>query len=253
MTEEDPANDLGLAMVALKTRALDPRVVAGTLGTRFGMEATVAKTGEPYVLSIEGGEAYLMTVPIGLPRADFEAACARSWHWPGASAALAEHHAHAIVTVTSKKGTSRLEQALRLSRVVAAVAASENAAAVYWGAAGVVHEPADFIDEVASVSSEYVPVMLWVSLEPFVHKGRKHMATRGLEALGHAEVEAELEGPRADRLLEFLPDLIAFVVTSGEKLEDGHTIGGSAEEKFRVRVKKSLRGDAKVLFVAAGG
>lgn len=246
-------NDIGLAMVALKKRAFDPRAVATVLHERFGIEATVAKTDEPVVFSLEGAEAFVVTIPLPLPGPEIEAAAERSWHWPGAEIALSGHKAHAVVTVASPKAASRLDQTLRLTRVVAAVARSDNAAAVYWSSAGLVHEPADFLDEIESAGEDYVPVMLWVSLNPFKTKNRKHMATHGLKELGHLEIEAELEGLLADRLLEFLPDLIAYVVSSGARIEDGSTVGSSADEKFRIRIKKSLRGDEQVMFVAASG
>jgi hypothetical protein len=251
--DEDRENDVGLAMVALRRRALDPKAVVRSLRKRFGIEATVAKKDEPVVISLEDAEAYVVTLPLPLPARDMEAAAERSWHFPGAEVALSQHEAHAVVTVASRKGTGRLEQALRLTRVVAAIADGENAAAVYWGAAGLLHEPADFLDEIESAGPEYVPVMLWVSLTPFLVKKKKHMATRGLKELGRLEIEAELEGPFADRLLEFLPDLIAGVVLSEREVADGDTVGGSEKEKFKVRVRKSHRGDEKVLFISGRG
>jgi hypothetical protein len=246
-------NEIGLAMVALKKRALDPRAVAKALRERFGVEATVAKTGEPVVFSLEGAEAFVVTLPLPLPGKDMEEAAARSWHWPGASLALEGHRAHAVVTVASPGGTDRLEQALRLTRVVAAVASTEDATAVYWGSAGLLHDPADFLDEIERAGPDYVPVMLWVSVVPFFVKKRKHMATQGLKELGRPEIEVDLEAPLADRIVEFLPDLIAYLLSSGANIQDGDTVGGSATEKFRVRYRKSLRGDERVMSVAAGG
>src|SRR5258706_283226 len=81
---------------------------------------------------------------------------------------------------SSARGTPRLEQALRLTRFVAAVASTPNAKGIYWASAGLVHEPADLLDEIGSAGADYLPVMLWVSLNTFHVKKRRHVTTQGL-------------------------------------------------------------------------
>ena len=49
-----------------------------------------------------------------------------------------------------------------LTHLLAAVAAHVDAAGIYWGGGGLVHDPLVFLDEARSASPQKLPLHLWI-------------------------------------------------------------------------------------------
>jgi hypothetical protein len=189
-----------------------------------------------------------MSIPI--PKDDIEYACANSFLWPSAQETIKDHPAHLVVIATGTFA-SPAEEALWLSRAICAVSEEYDAAGIYWGHASVVHEPSTFRKLIgdAGVQMEKLPVPLWVGfLRAANEKGGVDVYTDGLDAFGVMECEVINSRRRPSEIIDLLSGLSAYLISKGNVIEDGNTVGGSAEEKIIARHAPSAIGrEGKVL------
>lgn len=174
----------------------------------------------------------LMHQPVPWP--DLEGPCREAWYWPEAARALRDHQSHVLVVLVPL-ASQRIDAALSLTRVVAAVAASSQAAGVLWGGGGLVHSPEPFVDVARKISRESLPLQLWVAFGVHGEEDGTHsLYTSGLEEFGHLEIEVAHSrlDPRA--LIDRVFGMVLYVLDKGVVLKDGETIGTSEDEKIEI-------------------
>jgi hypothetical protein len=234
-----------LAMVALSSERL-PAV--DTLRDAFAArqpeweEATA--TGENGVLffALDGEEtrAFVALMPMPIPWDDLEGPCATAWWWDEATEAMQSHTHHVVVSLLGGEGDP-VERHLVLTDLVATVTELTDAVGVYWGSGTVVHEPAAFRDAAADLTPDEVIPMLWIDLriEPLDAGGYRFFTT-GLAAFDQLEIEIDRFETDPDDLYEFLVSIVHYVLTSGNTIADGETIGRDADERIAATHEPSM-------------
>jgi hypothetical protein len=129
---------------------------------------------------------------------------------------------------------------LRLTAVVAALTQAARAPAVYWGAGTLVRSGQDFCEQASTATRERLPLWLWVDFR-VVREGddKLFFATTGMKALGHMEIEAVAPRASADYVLDRIFNAAHYLCDHGPVLLDGQTFGLSAQEKIRIRHRRS--------------
>jgi hypothetical protein len=257
--DEKKENGPTFAFVCLQeTTPPQPAALKASLAAWLKVPASTV--GEPEsttdanrrVTSIKIGEHTLM---IGLmdrpiPKPDIEYACANSFLWPNAAAELANHPAHLIVIATGKFATPAA-QALWLSRAICATSETYKAAGIYWGHASTVHEPKRFREFIrgASTEMEKLPIPAWIGfLRARNDAGGVDVYTDGLDVFGVMECEVINTKQPPGEVIGLLSGLSAYLITKGNVIADGNTVGGSEEEKIVARHSESAIGrEGKVL------
>ncbi len=199
--------------------------------------------------SVGGRTLMFAVMPMPVPQSEIDEAAQVSWLWPDAAKEVKAQKAHAIVT--GVPGGKAVEEALEVTRLLAAAAQASDCAGVYWGNGGMVHKPAFFIDGIKSFDGEEsLPGMLWVGL---IVSGRSAtgpftLTTRGLNAFGHKELEIIDTKMGIGDLRMMAYGLIDYLLMRGPVLKHGNTFGGSATEKYRVEhtTSKFRNGEAVV-------
>jgi len=80
-----------------------------------------------------------------------------------------------------------------------------------------------------------LPLYLWIDLRAGrTDSGKMAGFTRGLEALGHREFETEDSPEAPGELRERFIGLASYVLENGPVIQDGDTVGDSADHKIRV-------------------
>lgn len=239
----DNQRALALAMVLLSTpESPDPAAIeAATRDAPDGLAPFERTESDDESLTFSSGNlmAFVSLIPVVIPDGEASIAAEASWHWPDAAAAVDKHTAHLLVAVMG--GDDAVANHLALTRVVAGCL-GENAVAVYWGAAGIVHDPEEFKEMAASAGREELPVPYWVgvTVAPSDEKeGAVVAATRGLEALGFPEFEVHASEHPPEEVAEFLMMSSAYVLDSGARLSSGDTIGRTKKEQIAVTLAPS--------------
>jgi hypothetical protein len=188
-------------------------------------------------------------IPTPIPLDELTAPIAAAWYWPEALATLRPARAHAVVSARSEHATA-IELMFAITRVVAALASATDASlGVYLGGAGQVHKVEDFVSEASTATREQLPLYLWVKFE----LAEQSDDTISLFTTGMAQFELmEVEFPHSplepQSLMDRAFNIAHYLIEQGDVLSDGHTIGTSANEKFRVTHAASVRPDKQKVY-----
>jgi hypothetical protein len=169
------------------------------------------------------------------------AAAAADWYWPTAAPSLARCHGQILVGVLPDLG-ERVESALRLTMLAAAVAEAAQAEAVLWTAAGLAHASDAFATYARQMSRQDLPLYLWIDFHVHAEAdGTSALYTTGLTAFQSPEIEVygSRQEPRA--LVTRVYDIVHYLLVKGAVLHEGDTIGRSGEEKIEIHLGPSHR------------
>lgn len=191
-----------------------------------------------YTAAIPGGQFGLTHVPAALPKGDLEWLVDRAWHWNSAAATVERHIAHEICFAASSD-LDAIELGLLHSRIIAGLAATGGASAVYVGSASLVRDDVAYIDDLDNSSHDNLPLLSWVGFNPVNVDGWCAAFTTGLGDFGLLEVEMQSRRREWPDLFEFLANLAHYQLASGIQVGDGETVGRSDGERIVVRHVKS--------------
>jgi len=193
------------------------------------------------VFRLNGDLAAMSLLPQPIDWSKVAVACVRAWYWPEAVEALRNHVAYVLVAI-QPEGADRLQAALALTALTAAVACTTPAAGVYWSASGLVHAPDAFLAYTKQMTPSALPLLLWVSLQLSQEgDGSLSVYTTGLRSFHQREIEAH--GAHRDRqfLLDRVFDVVHYLLEKNPVLRHGETIGTTDEEKLPITIGPSKR------------
>ncbi len=162
-----------------------------------------------------------------------------SWLWPDAATDLARQKGHLIVSAgSSTEDASEVEVRKVLSQVVASVlATTEGALGVCWGISGQLVRRDLFIDLAREFLPAQTPLVLWVnfSVGPVDHdSGLSFGFTSGMHEIGLMDLVTSNASEPPGELRQRLINIAEYLLANGLVIENGHTVGESAEEHIRV-------------------
>jgi hypothetical protein len=197
------------------------------------------------VFRFEGETAAVSLLAESVPSAEVQRAAAAAWYWPAAAEAIAGSRAQVLVGVVPELG-DRLESALRLTKLAAAVAEAARAKGIFWAAAGLVHSPQALTGYAQQMSRQNLPLYVWIDFHVHAEPdGTTALYTTGLAAFQAPEIEVygSRREPRA--LIARVYDIVHYLLVKGAVLHEGDTIGRSGEEKMEIHLAPSRRDLAK--------
>ncbi len=237
---------LSLAMVALgdKPHISGAAIAKDLAATWPSLPKASELSQKDATLSFSLGQAIVAIgpMPAPIPWSDLEGPCATSWLWPKAAEELKKHQQHLIVTVMGEQPA--IERSKLLTQTIAATLATcPQAIGVYWGDATLVVSRELFREFAVEMLPEGIPLPIWVDFRVGPSEGGKMAGfTAGMQALGHMELETLNSPESPGDLRERLMDLCGYLLQNGPVIEDGHTVGHSADEKIRVVFSPSAFG-----------
>jgi Domain of unknown function (DUF4261) len=233
-----------IGMVALKSPSLPAAsAIASAFSRRCpnsSIDNDIDDKGGTFVFRLDGNMAAIYLLPVPIPWSDLEGPCATAWWWPDATERMKSHTAHAIVALMGDS-CDVIQRHIQLTHLVAAVAATADAAGVYWGSGTVVHEPQAFVEQSAGLSRDDVEPQLWIDMRLEQNDdGSYRYFTTGMASFGHLEIEIDRATLEPEEILEFCYAIINYILTSGNTVKHGETLGRSAEEKIKVTHESSM-------------
>ncbi|GAB6167248.1 hypothetical protein JCM19992_32480 [Thermostilla marina] len=180
-------------------------------------------------------------MPAPIPSEDIGGAAELArWYWPEAPETLAQHRAHWVVILLGGP-TDPIERAMKLTELTATAAASlDEATGIYWGASNLLHPRDQFVARAREMDRESPPIELWVN---FRLSGDDNdtvsLLTLGMDQFGHKEIEVHQSRRDPQFILDRVYNIAAYLLENGPVIEDGHTVGQSADEKFTVHIGPS--------------
>ncbi len=193
----------------------------------------VEARNDTVLVRIGKGTALVSLTPSPMPGQEVREICQRAWYWRAACDTVNRHKAHLRIVL---RGTElkKLDSAVLMTKVVAAVVEQSNAIAVFWGSN--LQSSDAFLKGSETVSPRSIPVMLWVNYQLSREaSGNVSIFTRGLKEFNLMEIEAKNAPYPGRDLLELMLSTSQYLIAKGPVIEDGDTIGGSPARRIYVK------------------
>ncbi|MGJ8725724.1 MAG: DUF4261 domain-containing protein [Roseibacillus sp.] len=207
--------------------------------------------GEVIALHLEGvGTAFLALMDLPIPEGEAEAA------YPYSIASLGDdqqgirpHQAHLMVSLMVGETTKSPAEVLSdFTSLLAAICDVAPAVGIYWGDAGATH-PVEYFQEIARDSEQAGRVMLWTGLSRAPEKGGKmSMLSLGMNQLGLPDLYMITPMTSPGEAIGRFFDLLSYMISRGEAIPDGDTVGVSETERIAVKYVKSPADDGSVVW-----
>ncbi len=203
---------------------------------------------ETVLLTCQGTTLAVSLIPGPIPEEEIVYHAQRNYMWPEAADTVERHQAHLLVAALRQPGeeTSPLDNGAMLVKAVAACCRQKGVLGVY--ANGVVYQPEFYTDFAEMMKEDLLPLfnLVWFGLYQD-EKGRFSGYTEGLRALGYDEMEVLETDVQPKELREFLMNITAYVLEEDVILEDGETIGFSAQEKLPITKSRGVALEGETL------
>ena len=188
-----------------------------------GHDALVFEVGDMFAA------VSLATYPI--PGGEAELNAENNYMWPDAVKIAREHCAHLMVAVLGKE-EDLLEKGKLFTKLVAACCRQRYATGVYTS--GVVFEPRFYEGLADMLKKDELPIFNWVWFGLYRSEGGLNGYTYGMDVFGKEEMEVLNTDAEPEDLRDFLASLASYVLACDVTLQDGETIGFSADDKHTI-------------------
>ena len=171
----------------------------------------------------------LSTSPI--PGGEAEANAENNYMWEDAVKIAREHRAHIMVAVLGKE-KDLLEKGKLFTKMLAACCRQKYATGVYTS--GVVFEPRFYEGFANMMKDDELPIFNWIWFGLYRNENGMNGYTYGMDVFGKDEMEVLGTDANPNQLRDFLASLVSYVLENDIELQDGETIGFSADDKHAI-------------------
>lgn len=185
----------------------------------------------------------LSFIPAPVPNREAEINAKNNIFWEEGVAKTSEHKAQLIVAVMG--GKDAVKSAKLFVKVTSSILKLENTIGIYKYPTVI---PSDVYIEVAEeLKEDSFPVLDVVYIGMYRSDNGICGYTEGLKYFGKKEIEIIDTDVEVFELYEFLIDIANYVITCDAKLNDGETIGFSAEQKLPITVSEGVALDEETV------
>lgn len=149
-----------------------------------------------------------------------------------------------MVSVIGKEA-GLIERGKLFTKIVASCLRQDGATAVYTD--GAVFHPG-FYSDVASLMKKYddaLPILDWVWFGVYRTAEHSGIYTYGMRKFGKEEMEVYADNADLNDMRDFLLNITAYVLDGDVTLNDGETLGFSAEQKLAITISDAIALDGK--------
>ena len=179
-----------------------------------------------------GGMMLIVTLFHGhIPDNEAEINAENNYMWPEAVEVAKVHKAHIVVAVLGEE-EKLLERGKLFTKVMAVCCKQKYATGVYTS--GVVFEPRFYEGLADMIKEDELPIFNWVWFGLYRSEGGLNGYTYGMDVFGKEEMEVLNTDAEPEDLRDFLASLASYVLACDVTLQDGETIGFSADDKHTI-------------------
>ena len=196
---------------------------------------------------IDGMTAAVSLMPAPVPGGEAERNAATNYLWPQAAETARNHVAHLLVAVLPRGGPA-LEAGQLFVQLGSTCLAQPHALGFY--ASGTVFEPGFYREAAGVIRSGDLPLLNWVFIGLCRTRAGVCAYTSGMTAFGKREMEVLNSQAAPEELRDFLLDIVHYVLSGDVTLQDGETIGFSAEQKLPITLSEGMLAEGDSLKIA---
>ena len=166
-----------------------------------------------------------------IPGGEAEVNAENNYMWPDAVKVAKKHSAHIMVAVLGKE-ENLLEKGKLFTKVVATCCRQKYATGVYTS--GVVFEPGFYEGFADMMQNDELPIFNWIWFGLWRDENGMNGYTYGMDVFGKDEMEVLGTDAEPGDLRDFLASLVSYVLENDVELQDGETIGFTADDKHTI-------------------
>ena len=166
-----------------------------------------------------------------IPGGEAEVNAENNYMWPDAVKVAKKHSAHIMVAVLGKE-ENLLEKGKLFTKVVAACCRQKYATGIYTS--GVVFEPQFYEGFADMMQNDELPIFNWIWFGLWRDENGMNGYTYGMDVFGKDEMEVLGTDAEPGNLRDFLASLVSYVLENDVELQDGETIGFTADDKHTI-------------------
>lgn len=198
------------------------------------------------VLSINGYQVAIAVIKMPIPNQEVESAADYNYFWKSGALEVANHKGHIIISILDT-GKNDLLENIVFSQVTSAVLKNSQALGVYLGSRTLVLKKEFYLENMDMMSESDLPIYNWVYFGLRQENGKQSVYTYGLSDFGKKEMEIVDSSKFLDELNEMMYNLTHYVIAFNVTLNDGETVGITAEEKILISESKGRFLEGKTL------
>ena len=192
---------------------------------------------DAFVITYQGAMIAISLMPAPIPDGEAEYAAAKNFMWKDGSEKVKQHKAHILIAVLGSD-LPPADSGVMLVKAVVSACRQEGVLGIYTG--DVVLEPTYYLAFAEKINEGEFPItnLVWVGL----HGNEKGLCgyTAGMRDFGYDEVEVLDSSAEPVELLDFLTSIASYVITEDVILQDGETIGFTAEQKLPITKSRGV-------------
>ena len=166
-----------------------------------------------------------------IPDNEAEINAENNYMWPEAVEVAKAHKAHIVVAVLGEE-EKLLERGKLFTKAMAVCCKQKYTTGVYTS--GVVFEPRFYEGLANMLKKDELPIFNWVWFGLYRSEGGLNGYTYGMDVFGKEEMEVLNTDAEPEELRDFLASLASYVLACDVTLQDGETIGFSADDKHTI-------------------
>lgn len=192
---------------------------------------------ETAVVAIEGYTIAIGTIPKPIPGEEIKRAATYNYFWKNGLEESSQHKAHVILSIMNA-GKNPVIENLLFNKVAAAVLANSKSSGIYLGSRTLLLKKDFYLAYTEKMSEEDLPLYNWLYFGLRQENGKQSVYTYGLTDFGKQEMEIIHSSHSLEELSDMMYNLAHYVIAQDVTLQDGETIGLSAEQKLKITQSK---------------
>jgi hypothetical protein len=209
----------------------------------FGPGYSVDCSGKNMIMVTCGEEnvGFLAHMPAPIPGGEAEDNAEGNFLWPDGKEKVSKHRSHVIVGNVGAEERTPIQSALEVSQLVLVALDLFDGIGVYWGNASVCNSREIFETFCAGISQEHLPVPVWLRFQ-LVRTSDVEIGlyTLGMNQFDLMDIEVDRCTMDIESLFECVSNIAHYLIHNGPVIADGHTVGGSEDERILVRHRPSM-------------
>ena len=188
-------------------------------------------SGDAVVMQVSGMMLVATLFHGHIPDSEAEINAENNYMWPEAVEAAKAHKAHIMVAVLGEE-EKLLERGKLFTKAMAVCCKQKYVTGVFTS--GVVFEPRFYEGFANMMKEDELPIFNWVWFGLYRSEGGLNGYTYGMDVFGKEEMEVLNTDAEPEDLRDFLASLASYVLACDVTLQDGETIGFSADDKHTI-------------------
>lgn len=192
--------------------------------------------------TVDGVTFLIAMIPSPVPGEELSNAIDYAYLWKDARTAL-NNKSHIVVAAIGELPTATLYR--YSTQITAILLKHTNSMGVYIGNQTLILSKDFYLEEAATMTEEAMPISLWVYFGMRQNEDGNSVYTYGLKEFGLLEVEIVASDRDMDELMTLIYDIAHYTIEGNIVLNDGETIGMSADQKLKINISNGVHIDGQ--------